>query len=488
MKFKNLRLLDKSMYVITMILANISIIVMSYFILLSIMSLLNTMEYYPILNNMNVYKEFYNVLNIVSSMTLPIIIICFIGAIPYLILSGIVFIFFIIRFIKYKDKNIVKSFLIFILLVLTIFLIIKGINIYPLTGRYDLYINSEISKIVNNEVKDFVTEQMKEYDGNNFSNRILKKDYYIYRIEIKSSFPDDYTGIVYYNDTIDKEKKIFISDSNGIMKYTKDRTNELSIKATILFIAGEAVYVGVILLTQKEIKKISKYKENVELEEIKNKIKIKRIIVVFVVSIFLATSIISIIVMLIYPKEEKKTENDSINYMYSEDKSKTGYGSSSSKDPESILYEMRINGNTIIKVVNLGSVLGQRSIIGVERSFDNGKNFVKMYDEGITIHNGAEFCFINENLGFINDFGLAGTDGENKFFKVTRDGGKTYNYANIIHPDSIEEKNLLVKGVPYIENNMLKVQVYTLNYAKDPARTYYTFYSKDNGLNWEIEE
>lgn len=68
MKFKNLQTIDKIMYALAMFLASITIIVISYFILLSVMSLFNSMEYYKILDNMNLYSGFYNILNKVSSI------------------------------------------------------------------------------------------------------------------------------------------------------------------------------------------------------------------------------------------------------------------------------------------------------------------------------------------------------------------------------------------------------------------------------------
>ena len=151
-----------------------------------------------------------------------------------------------------------------------------------------------------------------------------------------------------------------------------------------------------------------------------------------------------------------------------------------------ILYKKEINKNTIIRVKNLGEILAQRSVIDIEKSTDGGKTYTGQTEGGITIHNGAEFTFIDENIGFINDPGLAGTDGENKGFLVTTDGGKTFNDANIIHPDNIEEKNLLVKGVPYIEDGKLKLVIYTLNHSKSPERTYYEFISNDSGVTWEF--
>lgn len=303
MMFKNLKNIDKVMYVIFRIISIITIFVISYFILFSVMNLFNKMEYYTILKDMNVYKEFYNALNFVSSIALPIFFLGFIGMIPYLVLSVIIFIFFAIRFIKNKEKDLGKGIFIGVLLIISVFLIINGVIIYPINGRYDLYINSEISKIENNEVKLFATEQMKEYNGKNLLNRILKKDYYIYRIEIKRSFPDDYNGTIFYRDIIDKEKKIFISDDNVIMKYTEDRTNELYIKAILLLIAGEAIYIVFIIFVQKELKHILKYKEKIELEETKDKGKVKKITILTMISTFLITCVLLIIIMQIYPKE-----------------------------------------------------------------------------------------------------------------------------------------------------------------------------------------
>lgn len=158
-----------------------------------------------------------------------------------------------------------------------------------------------------------------------------------------------------------------------------------------------------------------------------------------------------------------------------------------SSNDDDILYEKRINENIIIRVKNLGAILAQRSIIGVEKSVDGGKTYIRQDNEGITIHNGAKFVFLDENIGFINDPGLAGTDGENRGLLVTIDGGKTFQDANLIHPDNIEEKNLFVYEVPYIDNGILKVKIYTINHSKEPEKTYYTFYSNDNGLNWNLE-
>jgi len=170
-------------------------------------------------------------------------------------------------------------------------------------------------------------------------------------------------------------------------------------------------------------------------------------------------------------REEVKKEESNTKYILEDD----------------ILYEKIINENTRIRVVNLGPILAQRSVIDIEKSTDNGKTYISQTEDGVTIHNGAEFIFIDENIGFINDSGLAGTSGENKGFLVTIDGGKTFKEANVIHPLSIEEKNLLVKGVPYIKDGRLNVQIYTINHSKYPERTYYEFTSYDNGVTWKYD-
>ena len=155
---------------------------------------------------------------------------------------------------------------------------------------------------------------------------------------------------------------------------------------------------------------------------------------------------------------------------------------------EDILYEKDIDEIKKIRVAYLESILAQRSIVRIEKTEDGGKTWFSVHetsDNYIQIHNGAEFVFIDENIGFINDPGLAGTDGENGGLKITTNGGKTFENTNIIHPRSIEERNLFVKGVPYEENGKLKVKIYTINHNKEPEKTYYEFISKDKGKNWE---
>ena len=136
-------------------------------------------------------------------------------------------------------------------------------------------------------------------------------------------------------------------------------------------------------------------------------------------------------------KNNEKSDKEQRNIQYEESKTIIP------RKSDNVLYKKEIGENIVIRVRNLGAILGQRSVVQVEKSTNGGKIFEKMTENEVTIHNGAEFIFIDENIGFINDFGFSGTGGDNRFFVVTTDGGRTFANANVIHPDSIEEKNLI---------------------------------------------
>ncbi|MBQ7410536.1 MAG: hypothetical protein IJW20_04045 [Clostridia bacterium] len=98
-------------------------------------------------------------------------------------------------------------------------------------------------------------------------------------------------------------------------------------------------------------------------------------------------------------------------------------------DYSEVMYEKRLDENKIIRVVNKGAVLAQRTLISVEKSVDNGETWISQTTENdgaIQIHNGSTFLFIDENIGFINDPGLVAS-GDNKGLLITIDGGKTFN-------------------------------------------------------------
>ncbi len=178
------------------------------------------------------------------------------------------------------------------------------------------------------------------------------------------------------------------------------------------------------------------------------------------------------VIMDFYNFEKNETQNE-LPEIYEDSYVKAG----------DTLYEKKINSKKSIRVVNHGAILAQRSVIRIEKTNDGGKtwnNQLETTDGYMQIHDGAKFIFINENIGFINDPGLVGTNGENRGLLVTTDGGKNFRDC-IIVSDRIED-NLYIDDVPYMENNKLKLKAYTIeNYDKK----YYYFYSEDNGINWK---
>ena len=91
-----------------------------------------------------------------------------------------------------------------------------------------------------------------------------------------------------------------------------------------------------------------------------------------------------------------------------------------------------------------------------------------------------------EEVGFINNLSLFALGEDNDSLLVTVDGGESYKNANFIFPLDMEDTIFYVDGVPYIENDRLKVKMYSPAYTSSDKVNYYTFVSIDNGLNWQM--
>lgn len=179
-----------------------------------------------------------------------------------------------------------------------------------------------------------------------------------------------------------------------------------------------------------------------------------------------------------YNKETDNIQSDTITNSLKVEKTEI-----TENDNNDVLYEKKFDNDIIIRVVHRDYVLAQRELIGIEKSTDGGKTWseqIKTSDGVIQIHNGTKFAFINENIGFINDPGLAGTSGDNRQLLVTIDGGKNFIKANIELNDL--SKNFYIDDVPYIENNILKIKVYII---ENLEKKYYYLYSIDNGITWK---
>ena len=260
MKIKNLKSTDKTMYILAVIVEIITIMVISYIIVLNIMNLFNTQEYSKILINANIYSTFYKILKAVNLTIIPVIVFILIIAIPYLIISITVFVFFIRRYIRYKDKKLNKLLIILTTFILSIFSLIMGTINYPIFGRYEIIVNSKMSEISNAEVKDFIIEKMGKRSGNEYSTKSIEKDYYIYNVIINDSFPNDYDGVIYYKDGIRKEKKISLNNTDFVRANTQNRTTEFVVRATFLLIIGDILFIVFTVFIQRDLKLIAKKK------------------------------------------------------------------------------------------------------------------------------------------------------------------------------------------------------------------------------------
>lgn len=154
---------------------------------------------------------------------------------------------------------------------------------------------------------------------------------------------------------------------------------------------------------------------------------------------------------------------------------------------EKILYEKVIDSTTSIRVIYVTSILGQRSLVEIEKTNDGGTTWKKQLENGegcITINNEAQFVFLDENIGFINNLEPFWTDSNTIPLLVTNNGGKSFVTSKIICPISIETK-LFISETPYMENGILKFKAYTTNDDNISKDGYYEFYSDDNGQNWK---
>ena len=146
--------------------------------------------------------------------------------------------------------------------------------------------------------------------------------------------------------------------------------------------------------------------------------------------------------------------------------------------------------DVVIKVERYDYSIGQNQIIGIEKSTNNGKDYIKVTDEPITVSMEAKYIFLDENLGFIITKPDITKSNNYNGVKVTHDGGKTFIDGTINYTDP-DIETITVKDVPYKEENVLKLPCSIYQTKKD--KTGYedkdiTFYSTDKGLTWILTD
>lgn len=243
---KKLKKSDKVLYVLILAMGVITAIVLGYFLLFVLMEFMNSSQCAEILMDMNVYHPFYEVLNGISSVAILVLLSVFFTAIPYFILSIILCVFFIIKYVKYKGekkKQIIKT---TILGIAILFFVFGGFTSLPWTSQYEIKVGAKVNDVTNAEVQDFLKKE-------------LKDNPYVEKIQIASGFPDDYVVKIYYRDIGKKVKHTSLWDSDYyfVKNNTKDITNLLEIKTIIMTLIGEGLYIYFVIYILKEFKRIA---------------------------------------------------------------------------------------------------------------------------------------------------------------------------------------------------------------------------------------
>ena len=78
---------DKFTYIMILIMGIIGIAIISYFIIFGTLNLINRTQVSKMLIDMNIYQTYYDILNVVSAMMIPIFLTIIFMSVPYIINS-----------------------------------------------------------------------------------------------------------------------------------------------------------------------------------------------------------------------------------------------------------------------------------------------------------------------------------------------------------------------------------------------------------------
>ena len=155
---------------------------------------------------------------------------------------------------------------------------------------------------------------------------------------------------------------------------------------------------------------------------------------------------------------------------------------------ENMLYSQSF-GKTMLKFERYDYVLGQRMLVGVEKSVDKGKTYQKVTKDVITVSNEARFAFLNPSLAFAISTGYIEKDHDYQGFLVSKDGGKTFQNAKFTYENN-RVNQISIDEVPYCDENSLKLNCSIYDIKKDGTgyeEVELVFTSYDDGLSWSIE-
>ena len=167
-------------------------------------------------------------------------------SIPYIIISIVLAVIFIIKYIKFKGKKLFKIVKTVILGVAILVTWIYGLDSIALTSKYEIKVNSKVNEVTNVEVKELLQSE-------------LENNQYVYKIIISAGFPDDYYVKIYHKDSGFKIADAFLShnDYEFVHENSKNITNICNIKALLSILLGNILYIYFIVNILKEYKRIS---------------------------------------------------------------------------------------------------------------------------------------------------------------------------------------------------------------------------------------
>lgn len=160
---------------------------------------------------------------------------------------------------------------------------------------------------------------------------------------------------------------------------------------------------------------------------------------------------------------------------------------SRSETDENMLYRKKFQ-DVVLKIERYDYVVGQQMTVGVEKSTDKGKHYTRLTDVPVVVSMQARFLFLNESLVFIDSTGYVNRNNDFVGFKVSQDGGKTFQNAKFNYVN--ERVDLItIEDLPYYDGDTLKLNcsVYDVTSDRDGYQDMkIVFSSVDNGLTWNL--
>lgn len=152
---------------------------------------------------------------------------------------------------------------------------------------------------------------------------------------------------------------------------------------------------------------------------------------------------------------------------------------------ENQLY-VEVFDNIYFKFQRYDYALGQKMVVGVEKSLDKGKTYQKVSEDYVVVSNDSKFKFLNKNQAIIISQNMLSRENDFLGMKVSNNGGISFADAKFEYQnDKVDVLNIM--DFPYVEGNRLKLDclVYVLN-EEGYHELIVPFFSDDGGLNWHL--